>query len=255
MFLPADHDPPIARDAVRAARATRHRRSQIDHAGRLFPAEGAREVTAIPRQADDDLAISAGIVGAAQQIVAGHGVRHDRSENLPFGASQPDSGLTDPLIECRPDDRLTVAADGRSILASDEHHARRGHPVEPAAVAETADDHRSVRAHVARQRSIRQRDHHRLIAGVGAGAEDHHHGEHLRHEGADCSHQHVELTLAGVMREMEPVGTGTRTWSPRPAGAVSLRERRGTGRQDWCAARSRAPTPTRTASPAGHGDR
>ena len=152
--LPADDHAAIAGDRRwRGSIVPAISAAEIDHAGGFFPAERAREVAAVPRQPDDHLAVVAGVVGRAQEIVARRGVRHDRSEQPPLGGALPDRRLRDVArVVGGAGDRVAVAAHRFRRLAADVHDAGGRQPVKAATRDELA-DHHAVRADVARQRA------------------------------------------------------------------------------------------------------
>ena len=110
MFLPADDDLPVAGDAVGAARSSGDRAAEIDHARRFLPPERARDIAAVPGEADDDPAIGARAERRTEEVVTWRGVRRNGAEQLPLRRS-PDSGLSNPSgVGGVADDRASVTA-------------------------------------------------------------------------------------------------------------------------------------------------
>ena len=164
VFLPADDDLPVAGNTVGAARSSGDRAAEIDHARRFLPPERSRDIAAVPRQADDHLAVGAHAIRGAEQVVARRGVRSNRAEQPPLGGPLPDAGLFDlSRIEAASDDRASVAARCHRDVATDVDVAGGRHPIKAAARSQAADDDRSVRVDVERQGAGRELDEERLV--------------------------------------------------------------------------------------------
>jgi hypothetical protein len=141
MLLEAHHDLPVTRNRVRPAGPAGHRAPQVHHAGRLFPAEGAGDVAAVPPQAHHDLPVRARLNRGTEVGIARLGIGGDRSQEPPVRPALPDAGLLHLVgIEDFAHDRVAVAARRQRLDSANEDDSARRQPVESATRGQAAHD-------------------------------------------------------------------------------------------------------------------